>query len=203
MPQQLPYIAILELGDVDLWKAIAQQKLQNVQSVARVGLLLAHHGSANLCRVSHPQFVLLLLQHAFKPASVARGFDPDPRRRGQGAVKLSSFPALMFQPSLHDLPGFCIQHRDLLESRMKIAAYNIHNSAPSLRALVLHRNPSLLARRSRRRYSITLAWENQAQQFYGPAEKTRHDATQARLRHGYATGLVSRVLPRRRRPRMR
>ena len=117
-----------------------------MQGIARVRLLLPHHGGTNLCRVSDPEFVIVFSQHSLEPLSIGGSLHPDPSRTRKCGVKLLGFSVLMFQPALNDLTGCGIQHRNLLEARMEITAYNQHRSAPFLRASVESPSPSLLGR---------------------------------------------------------
>ena len=105
-----------------------------MQSIARVRLLLPHHGGTNLRRVSDPEFVMVLSQHSLETLSIAGRFHPDSRRTRKRGIKLLGFSVLMFQPALANLAGCGIQHGNLLEARMEITTYNKHHSAAFLRA---------------------------------------------------------------------
>src|SRR5215472_14259525 len=86
-------------------------------------------------------------QHSFEPLRVDGCLDPYTSGMGECCVKLLRHPILVFQAVFGDLAGRGVQHGDLLEARVKITTYNIHRSAPFLRALVYKEQPSLLARR--------------------------------------------------------
>jgi hypothetical protein len=117
-----------------------------MQGIARVRLLLPHHGCTDLRCISDPEFVAVFLQHSLEPLRIEGRFHPDSRRTWKAGIKLLGFSVLMFQPALEHLTGCRIQHRNLLEARMKITTYNEHRSAPFLRALVESTSPSLLGR---------------------------------------------------------
>src|SRR5439155_21561309 len=54
---------------------------------------------------------------------------------------------------LGQLPRLLVQHRNLLVARVQITSYNLHRSAPFLRALIRLSAPSLLARKEPKRLS--------------------------------------------------
>src|SRR6516165_7306157 len=120
-----------------------------MQGIARVRLLLPHHGCTDLRCISYPEFVMVFLQHPLEPLCIEGRFHPDSRRTWKAGIKLLGFFVLMFQPALENLTGCRIQHGNLLEARMKITTYNEHRSAPFLRALVESPSPSLLGRYAR------------------------------------------------------
>jgi hypothetical protein len=87
-----------------------------VQSIARVRLLLSHHGGTDLRRISDPEFVMVFSQRSLEPLRIAGSFHADSGRTRKRGIKLLGFSVLMFQPTLDNLAGRGIQHGYLLEA---------------------------------------------------------------------------------------
>src|SRR5437899_1081605 len=79
----------------DPWKSIRDQQVQDLQRIARVRFLLAHHRSTDLSRISDPEFVPVFTEHSFEPRCVARGLHPDAGWIRKSGVKLPGFPRLV------------------------------------------------------------------------------------------------------------
>src|SRR5215472_2301895 len=126
MPQQLSQIPLRRRRYPDPRKPVLQQQIENMQSISRVGLLPPHHGGANLGRISYPKLVSQLGQHPLEPLRVASCFHAHPHWLLQPGVKLLCLTVRMFQLAFDQVAGFCVHHRNLLEARMKICAYNQH-----------------------------------------------------------------------------
>ena len=137
-------------------KTVREQQVENMQGIARVRLLLPHHGCTDLSRISDPEFVIMFSQHSLEPLGIEGSFYPDSGRTRKCGIKPLSFSVLVFQPALDDFAGCGIQHRNLLEARMEIASYNEHRSAPFLRALVDYHRQVYSVEGSPRRHLINL-----------------------------------------------
>src|SRR6202163_1024509 len=137
MPEQLPQVSLGRRGHPDFRKAFREQQIENEPGIAFIGFLFAHFTGANLRGVSNPKFVAQFRQQALEPANRTRRFDAHPHRSLQVPVERVRFPALVIQSPLHQLPGSLIHHGNLLITCVKIAAYNLHCSAPFFRALVV------------------------------------------------------------------
>src|SRR6516225_7975817 len=123
-------------------------------SIPRVGLLLPHSGRMDLRRVSHPQLMSLPRQQGFEPLSVTGRFHAHPSPSGKGCVKGSRLTRRVFQAALNDFARLPIQHRNLLEARMKITPYNQHVRLLSSEAWSSCNYQVYSVEKSRRRYSI-------------------------------------------------
>src|ERR1700739_245774 len=137
MQQQLPRIALGRGGYPNAREAIRHEQIQYMPGIASIRLLLAHHRSANLGGIAHPQCMSAALQQALEPLCRARCFHPDQRSPRQGFVESRGLISFVAQPSLHEFVGLQVQRGDLLVARVKIATYNPHSSAPFFRALVV------------------------------------------------------------------
>ena len=140
MQEQLTRIALGRRGYPDARKTIAQQQIEQMSRVARVGLVLAYDRSANLYYIAHLQLVPVASQQALEPLRRARRVHTDQRSSRQRLVERFGLLRCVTQPSLYDFAGRLIERGDLLISRMKITTYNSHRSAPFLRALVVKPN---------------------------------------------------------------
>src|SRR5579859_1748264 len=150
---QLTGIPIPARGNPQGRKPPLYQQPKNVAGIAPICLLLAHITGTDGGRISDLKTVPHLLQHLFEPLRVAASFHPCQHLpTSQLSIKLLRL-LLVCQPDLSYLPGVAIQHRDLLKSRMKIAAYNHHDVGSFLRASSTH-NDNLPARPSQRRHEI-------------------------------------------------
>src|SRR5947208_15580945 len=127
-----------------------------MSSVTLVRLLFSNHPRADLGRVTDPQFVSLLYKHPLEPMRVTSGFHPHAGGSWKSRVKGPGFSGLVFQPALNDFAGLGIQHRDLLEARMKITAYNQHTRLLSSEPWSGQHRQVYSAGRSRRRYPIKI-----------------------------------------------
>jgi hypothetical protein len=116
MPQHLPKIPLRWRRYPDPRKTVREQQVKNMKGIARVRLLLPHHGSTDLRGVSDPQFVMVFLQYLLEPWSIAGGFHADAGGTRKRGIKHLGFSVLMFQPALDNLAGCGIQHGDLLEA---------------------------------------------------------------------------------------
>ena len=87
-----------------------------MQSIARVRLLLPHHGGTDLRRISDPKFVIVFPQRSLEPLRIAGRFHADSGRTWERGIKLLGFSVLMFQPTIDNLAGRGIQHGYLLEA---------------------------------------------------------------------------------------
>ena len=79
----LPEIPFGRRGNPNARKAIGAQKIEQVLRIPRVGLLLAHHRSANRRRIAHLQLVPTTTQQPFKPLRRTGGLQADARPRGK------------------------------------------------------------------------------------------------------------------------
>jgi hypothetical protein len=155
MLDQHPHVPLLGRGQPDPGKIPPRQQIQNVFRIPPVVLLLARLLGPNLSGFPHRQLVPQLRQHLGKPPRVARALDPYQGRLLQPGVKASGFAVFVLQPLLHHLACLRVQHRNLLEARMEITAYNDHRSAPPSVSSWLFAKTSLLSlARSRRPYAI-------------------------------------------------
>src|SRR5271157_4374301 len=155
MQQQLPQIALLQTRHPQLRKAVFQQQRQQQFGIAPVGLLLAHLQGPDLGGVAQPQLVSQSGQHALEPQGVAARLHADDYFPLQLGVKLLGLSRI--QLAFHVLPGFGIEHSNLLETRMEITAYNLHDGSfrPSLGLLQAQAYSALVW--SRRCYEIKRA----------------------------------------------
>src|SRR5215475_1261671 len=94
-------------------------------------------------------------QQPLEPECVPTSFHPHQNLPFQLTVKLDCFTGS--EPLFRMLPRFCIDHRNLLEPRMEITAYNRHWRLLSFRVLVFANSslpgarwePSLLSNQTR------------------------------------------------------
>ena len=100
-----------------------------------------------------PQLMPQFPEYALEPACVPAGFNPLNAPGGEPSVESPRLPTAVFQTAFDQLPRLLVQHRNLLVARVQITSYNLHRSAPFLRALIRLSAPSLLARKEPTRLS--------------------------------------------------
>jgi hypothetical protein len=122
MPQHLPDVTLSPGRNPDPGESIRDQQVQDMQGIARVRFLLAHHRSTDLSRISDPEFVPVFTEHSFKPWRVARGLHPDARWTRKSSVKLPRFSGLVLQSAFDDLACGRIHHCNLLKACVKITS---------------------------------------------------------------------------------
>ncbi len=108
------------------------------------------------CGVPYPQFELQLAQQALEPTRVPAGFHAHPHLQTlllKLPVELLGFFAV-HQPPFSHLTALAVDKRNLLETRMIIAAYNQHVGLLSSEPFGGLRFQSLLGPGSRRCYGI-------------------------------------------------
>src|ERR1700680_685132 len=96
VPEQLWHIAPLRGRNPDPRKLVSEQQVQNMTSIPRVRLLLAHHRRTDLRCISYPQRVSLLGEHPFEPLRISGGLHSYARRSGKPGVKLPSLTVFVF-----------------------------------------------------------------------------------------------------------
>src|SRR5271165_2705498 len=127
MQQQLPPIALLQTRHPQLRKTVFQQQRQQQLSIAPVGLLLAHLRGPDLGGVAQSQLVSQPGQHALEPQGVAASLHADDYFALQSSVKRLRLGGS--QLAFRILPRFRVEHSNLLETRMEITAYNLHDGS--------------------------------------------------------------------------
>ena len=70
MPQHLPQVSLRRRRHPDPGKTVREQQVENMQGIARVRLLLPHHGCTDL-RFSDPEFVIMFSQQVSRFGSSA------------------------------------------------------------------------------------------------------------------------------------
>src|SRR5215475_1538535 len=97
-----------------------------MQSILHIGLLLSHHRCANPRCIPDPKLVSQPGQHSLEPLRVARCFHAHAHWFLQPRVKLLRLTVPVVESAFDQVPGFRVHHRNLLEARVKIYAYNQH-----------------------------------------------------------------------------
>jgi hypothetical protein len=124
--QQLPQIALLPARYPQPGKPALDQQLQHVGRVPPVRLLLPHIAGPDLRRIPDPHLMPQFAQQIDQPVAVARGLQPDQRRRRQPPVILLRLPGGMHQLPFSRFAGLQVEPAHLFPARMKITAYNHH-----------------------------------------------------------------------------
>src|SRR5271170_4034750 len=122
-----------------------------------IRLLLAFALPGDLAGIPDPQLKLQFRDESLKPARMPARFHPYAHLhslRRKVAIELLRFLTVLQSPLL-ELPCVCIHKSNLLKTRVVIASYNDHCSAPLSRALLVGwHHQSLLGSRSRHCHGI-------------------------------------------------
>ena len=102
------------------------EELEEVPSVAPIGLRFSNDHGPDLGRLAHEDGVTESVHEALKPLGIASGLDAD--RDGWPACTVETFDgvAVMGEFVLHDFARGCVENRDLLFSRAQITSDECH-----------------------------------------------------------------------------
>src|SRR5262249_36151487 len=120
-------ISILRTWYPDARKTIFHHQFQDVLGILTIVFLFPYATSLDLRRVAHPQLELQLRQQALEPARVPSSFDPHTHVssfRLPVAVEFLRFPIAVPQRSVTAFPGFGVDPRNVLSTRVIIASNN-------------------------------------------------------------------------------
>ena len=118
-------------------EAIVLQQVEQVLSVAAIGLCLADDHGPNLRGFPDEQGVLQLLHEGMKPEGVARCLDPNRHWPRQRAVEALDRVPLVQEFLLQDFASVGIQDGDLLLPAVQIATDQGHDGLLSRVAVAL------------------------------------------------------------------
>ena len=127
-------------------EAIVAQQVEDMQSVASIGLCLAHDHGANLRGIADKQRVPEALDERVKPGGVARALDTDSHRPRQRRIELFDRTPVVCELALTHFPRASVQHGHLLHARVQVASHKCHGVGLLSESAVAHDEHSNSAR---------------------------------------------------------
>jgi hypothetical protein len=122
---QVPGVGI---RNPDGGEAIVPEEIEQVPSVAAIGLCLTDDHRSDLRRLAHEDGVTEAVHQSMKPLGVPGGLDPDRDGRTQGTIEALHGVALVDELLLENLAGSRVEDGDLLLARVQITSNECHES---------------------------------------------------------------------------
>src|SRR5215813_10125259 len=120
MPQPLSQITLRGSGNSDSWKSVLKQKIENMPCVSRIGLLLAHHRSADRGGIADPKLVLQLGEDPLEPLRVPGRLHAHSHRLLQTGVKLLGLTVSVLEAAFEEFSRLSICLCDWLKTGIKV-----------------------------------------------------------------------------------
>jgi hypothetical protein len=115
------------IGDPHRWEAVVLEEVEEVPSVAPIGLCLAHHHGPDLRGLADQHGVAEPVHEGVKPLGIARRLDTDRHGRRQRAVEPLHGVAFVGELLLDELASAGVENCDLLLSRVQITSDECHD----------------------------------------------------------------------------
>jgi hypothetical protein len=120
-----------EITSVGVWnpdgrETVVSEQLEQMASVASIGLRLADHHRADLARLTHEHGMAHLVHEGVEPLGISRRLDADGGGRWQGTVEPFDGVPLVEELLLDDFSRAGIEDGDLLFARVQITSDQDH-----------------------------------------------------------------------------
>jgi hypothetical protein len=116
------------IGDPHAREAIVFEEIEQMPSIATIGLCLAHDHGSDLSRLAHEDSVAELVHEGVEPLGISGSLDADGHWPRQGAVELLDGIAVVGELLLEDFARGGVENGHLLLSRVQITSDECHES---------------------------------------------------------------------------